>query len=257
MPPPDTTEPTERLRPTTAIATALLATWLLSPAPAHAEWRRTSDIDLNTAYTLEEGALSVGLFAPLVVGVTDDFQASIHPLLLLLGQPSLAFRLRVTPVDDVTVSFNLSGAWSFIERETASGSATPTGDETFGFPGTLQLTETTTLTLGRHALFSFGAGVAADFLGEVPIRGLLEVHLSAHLLPAPRHLIMLQLIGFIPFTEEVDLVRPTAQVVYAWSAGSRVHLALGLGLGEWTWESADGSRTTLNLFPVLDVWFRF
>lgn len=257
MPPSDAPTRTPPSGPTALLMAALAATCLLTSTPAHAEWRRTTDIDLNTAYTLEEGALSVGLFAPLVVGVTDDFQASIHPLLLLLGQPSLAFRFRVTPVDDVTVSLNLSGAWSFIERETASGTATPTGDETFGFPGTLQLTETTTLTLGRHALFSFGAGVAADFLGEVPIRGLLEVHLSAHLLPAPRHLIMIQLIGFIPFTEEVDLIRPSAQVVYAWSAGARIHLAFGLGLGEWTWESADGSRTTLNLFPVLDVWFRF
>lgn len=257
MPPHDASTRTPRLRPTGLLTAALAASCLLTSTPAHAEWRRTTDIDLNTAYTLEEGALSVGLFAPLVVGVTDDFQASIHPLLLLLGQPSLAFRLRVTPVDDVTVSLNLSGAWSFIERETASGTSSPTDDETFGFPGTLQLTETTTLTLGRHALLSFGAGVAADFLGEVPIRGLFEIHLSAHFLPAPRHLVMLQLIGFVPFTEELDLVRPSAQVVYAWSAGSRIHLALGLGLGEWTWESADGSRTTLNLFPILDVWFRF
>ena len=234
-----------------ALAFALWAT------DARAEWRRTSDIDLNTAYTLDEGALSVGIFAPLVVGVTDDFQASIHPLLLLLGQPSLAFRLRLTSVDDVTVSLNLSGAWSFIERETASGASTPEGNETYGFPGALQLTETTTIALGRHALLSFGGGVAADFLGENPVRGLFEVHLSAHFLPTSRHLVMLQLIGFIPFTEPVDLLRPTAQVVYAWSAGSRVHLAIGLGLGEWAWETSDGKRSTLNLFPILDVWFRF
>lgn len=230
---------------------------LFGATDSRAEWRRTTDIDLNTAYTLEEGALSVGVFAPLVVGVTDDFQASIHPLLLLLGQPSLAFRLRLTHVDDVTVSLNLAGAWSFIERETASGTSSPENDESFGFPGTLQLTETTTIALGRHTLVSFGGGVAADFLGEDPVRGMVEVHVSAHFLPSSRHLIMLQLIGFIPFTEQVELMRPSAQIVYGWSAGSRVHLAVGLGAGEWTWDSSDGERTTLRFFPVLDVWFRF
>jgi len=225
--------------------------------PSHAEWRRTSDIDLNTAYTLEEGSLSIGIFAPLSVGVTENFQASIHPLLLLLGQPSLAFRLRLTTIDDVTVALNLAGAWSFIEREDEDGVTSQTAGERYGFPGTLQLTQTTTIRLGRSALISLGSGITADFLGERPIRGMLELHLSAHLVPASRHLLMLQLIGFIPFTEAVELIRPTAQFIYAWSATSRIDLAVGLGLGDWTWEDSTGRRTSLRIFPVLDVWFRF
>lgn len=236
----------------------LVTMLVAAPSIASAEWRRTSDVELNTAYTVEEGALSVGLFAPLVVGVTDDFQAAIHPLLLLLGQPSLALRLRVTDVGDATVAVNLAGAWSFIQRETKDGDTDPTTDERRGFPGSLQLTTTTTFRLGRSALLSVGGGLSADFLGEVPVRGLVELHASGHLLLGNRHLLMVQLIGSLPFTgEPVSLVRPTAQLLYAWSAGSRVHLALGVGIGDFAWETSSGTTTSLAVFPLLDVWFRF
>ncbi len=237
---------------------ALLALTFAS-APARAEWRRSTDIELNTAFTLEEGTLSIGILSPLTVGVTDNFQAAIHPILLLLGQPSLALRMRVTSVDDVTVALNLAGAWSFIQRETADGqraSAAADGEEV-GFPGSLQLTETTTFRLGNRVLLSAGGGVAGDFIGGDPVRGLFELHLSTHVLAAARHMVMVQLMGYLPFTEAVTLVRPSAQVLYVWSAGSSVQLALGLGVGDWPWESSSGRRTSVHIFPFIDVWFRF
>lgn len=226
---------------------------------ARAEWRRTTDIELNTAFTLEEGTLSIGILSPLTVGVTESFQASIHPVLLLLGQPSLAFRVRLTPVGDVTASLNLAGAWSFIQRETAAGepSSAATEGERVGFPGTLQLTETTTFRLGSRVLLSAGGGFASDFLGERPVRGLVELHLSLHWLAAARHMLMIQVMTYLPVTEAVRLLRPSAQILYAWAAGSSVQLALGLGLGDWVWEKSDTRRTTLPLFPMADVWFQF
>jgi len=225
---------------------------------AHAEWRRSTDIELNTAFTLEEGTLSIGILSPLTVGVTDNFQAAIHPVLLLLGQPSLALRIRITPVDEVTASINLAGAWSFIKRETADGRSIAEADgDAVGFPGTLQLTETTSFRLGNRVLFSAGGGGAADFLGEKPVRGLAELHLSLHWLAAARHMVMVQLMGYLPFTERARLLRPSAQVLYVWSAGSSVQLALGMGLGNWVWETSDARRTTVRIFPLIDVWFRF
>ena len=225
---------------------------------ARAEWRRTTDIELNTAFTQEEGSLSIGILSPLTVGVTDSFQAAIHPLLLLLGQTSLAFRGRVTPIDDVSAALNLAGTWSFIDRETRDGvPSADAGDAEIGFPGTLQLTETTSFRLGQSALLSAGAGVASDFIGATPTRGLVELHVAAHWLPASRHLVMLQLLGYVPFTEEARLMRPSAQVIYAWAASSRVQLVMGLGVGEWTWETADGGRSKVRIFPIADLWFRF
>ncbi len=234
------------------------ATLALAPEGARAEWRRTSDIELNTAFTLEEGSLSVGILSPLTVGVTESFQASIHPLLLLLGQPSLAFRLRVTPADDVTVSMNLAGAWSFIERETREGlPASEAEGAQIGFPGMLQLTSTASLRLGRRWVVSAGAGLASDFLGEDPVRLLAELHLSAHWLPASRHLVMAQVMGNLPLTEEAELTRPSAQILYAWAVGARVQIAAGVGFGEWVWETSSGARSTVRVLPMLDVWFRF
>ena len=243
---------------------ALVVRLLLAVGPAvsapsaHAEWRRSTDIELNTAFTLEEGTLSIGILSPLTVGVTDSFQAAIHPELLLLGQPSLALRIQLTPIDDVTASLNVAGAWSFIKRETADGRSTAEADgAAVGFPGTLQLTETTTFRLGNRILLSAGGGGAADFLGEEPVRGLAELHLSLHWLAASRHMLMVQVMGYLPFTEKVRLMRPSAQVLYAWSAGSSVQLALGLGLGDWVWETSDARRTKVHVFPLIDVWFRF
>lgn len=240
------------------IIVALFTQLLLTGEAARAEWRRTTDVELNTAFTLEEGTLSIGILSPLTVGVTDNFQAAIHPVLLLLGQPSLAFRFRLSPIDDVTASLNLAGAWSFIERETSDGRSPSEADgDAVGFPGTLQLTETTTLRLGERVLLSLGGGGAADFLGEEPVRGLFELHFSLHWLAAARHLLMVQLMGYLPFTERVRLLRPTGQLLYVWSVGSKVQLALGVGVGDWVWETSDAGRTRVRVFPLADVWFRF
>ena len=89
------------------------------------------------------------------------------------------------------------------------------------------------------------------------MRGKLELHLSLHWLAAARHMLMLQLMSHVPVTEEARLLRPSAQLLYAWAAGSSVQLAVGLGVGEWAWESSVGERTTVSVFPLVDVWFRF
>jgi len=213
---------------------------------------------MNTAYTLDEGDLTIGLFSPLSVGVRETFQASIHPLLLILGQPSLSFRQRLTAVDVVTASLTRSGTWSFIKRETSDGrSATEADGETLGYPGTAQLTATTTFRLGSHWLLSAGGGAAVDFLGSDPIRGLAELHVSAHWLPMSRHLVMVQWMGYLPMSSTFELVRPSAQLLYAWAATARLQLAAGVGLGDWQWESDTGARRNLRVFPMLDLWFRF
>lgn len=241
------------------VAAGMLAATSLSAPLASAEWRRTSDVELATAYTLEEKALSIGVFSPLSVGVTESFQASIHPLLLLLGQPSLAFRIRLTPVDTVTVSLDVAGAWSFINRENEDGlkSSEAAEGERVGFPGTLQLGATVTWAAGSDWLVSAGTGPAIDFLGDEPIRGMALLHLALHWLPGPRHLVMLRSLGYIDVTHDAALVRPAAQLAYSWAASSHVHVMFGLGIGDWVWEASNGRRRTVRVFPLGDVVFRF
>lgn len=246
-------------RSVVALALASVLGVAASGGGARAEWRRTSEIELNTAYTLEESAISVGILSPLTVGVTESFQASIHPLLLLLGQPSLALRVRLNPVDDITVALNLAGAWSFIRRETADGVAASQAPDAaeVGFPGSLQLGITVTSPLGKHWLVSAGGGPGADFLGGDPIRGLVEVHASVHWLPRPRHLFMLQGNGYLDLGDSAALVRPSAELLYSWALASHVHLVVGVGLGDWVWEEASGARSKVRVFPLLDLVFRF
>jgi len=234
-----------------------LSSWL-GLGPARAEWRRTADIDWGTAYTLDDGALSVGVLSPLTVGVTDEFQVSIHPILLLVGKPSLNLRYRVTPVGPVTVSVDMGGAWSFIRRvdlnghEPAVGSTAPTG-----FPGTLQLHTNVTVRLSPNWLATVGTGGAIDFLGGTARRGMAEFHASAHWLPGPRHLVMLQASTLVDLTNGGGLIRPTIQVLYAWAASSRVQLGVGLTVGRIIWETGPGQSANIYAFPIIDAWFRF
>jgi len=191
--------------------------------------------------------------------VTESFQASIHPLLLLLGQPSLAFRVRLVPISELTVSLDLAGAWSFINRETEDGESPSEASEgeAIGFPGTLQLGATLTWALGSDWLVSTSVGPAVDFIGDRPVRGMVMLQASLHWLAGPRHLIMLRLSGYLDLTHVAALIRPVAQLAYSWAASSRVHLMLGLGLGDWVWEAADGGRKAVRVFPIGDVVFRF
>jgi hypothetical protein len=231
---------------------------MLASKAARAEWRRTSAIDWSTAYTLDEGALSVGVLSPLQVGVSDGLQVSVHPILLLVGKPSAALRYRLGPVETWTFALNVSATWSIIQRVDRDGrevNDTTTGPT--GFPGTVQLTGSTTVQVGREWLFTVGTGAAADFLGGTPYRGLLEFHAAAHWLPSARHLVMLQLSTLLDPTSGDPLVRPSAQLLYAWAASARVQLGVGIAVGRFLWETGTEAAAEFNVFPILDAWFRF
>jgi hypothetical protein len=236
----------------------LVALTLGTPGAARAEWRRSSEIDWGTAYTLDAGSLSVGVLSPLVIGVTDALQVAVHPILLLVGKPSFAMRYRVTPIGRVTTSIDLAGAWSFIRRVDLDGlEPAPDSGEKTGFPGSLQLTSNTTFALGDSWLLTAGVGGAIDFLDGSPERHLLAFMLALHWLPGARHLVMLQLSSLLDPASGGELVRPSAQILYAWAASARVQLGAGLALGRFNWELGPGRSARLAVFPVVDAWFRF
>jgi len=238
------------------LALALFALVLLGAPPrARADWRRTHDINDNTAFTLEQGAVEVGVMRPLTVGVTDEFQVAIHPILLLLGQPYLAFRWRATRFGDVTLALNLGGSWSFIRREDGEGNPAESDTPDSGYPGVLQATATLTVKAGADWLFSFGAGPGIDWLGARAVRGLAELHAAIHWRPESSQLLMLHASGYLDVgTGAIE--RPLVELIYGAALSHVVHVGAGVGVGTFIYEADSGERDTLNVFPVLDLWFR-
>jgi len=247
------------MHPRAAVAAAIALTLVTGASTeARGDWRRTTEVTHNTAFTLEQGQVEIGVLTPLSVGVTDELQVALHPVLLLLGQPYLALRWRLTRFGPVNVALNLGASWSFIRREDRDGR--PADADTVGpvgFPGSLQLTGTVTLRLGSDWLLSLGAGPALDLLGAEVTRGLVELHAGLHWLIDRRQLLMLHANGYLQLSEEVTVRRPVVQLLYAVALSNVVHLGGGVGFGEFIFEPTDTERQTLAVFPVIDLWFRF
>jgi hypothetical protein len=237
-------------------AFVVVALCLFVGTSARAEWRRMTDVNYNTAYTLEEEGLEIGLLSPLTVGVTDELQVAIHPVLLLLSQPNIAIRWRVTQEATTTLALNLAASWSFIRKVDAEDRSTAAEGVATGFPGTLQLTAVTSIRLGENWLLSGSTGPAVDFLSDRAIRALATVHAGIHWLINEDQLLMLQGQTSIQLTDGLQTRRTSGELVYAVGLSRITHLAIGVGVGRFVFETSDSQRDVLNVFPVVDLWFR-
>ncbi len=246
-----------RHRAAVVVAVALVLA-ALAPTEARADWRRSTQLTYNTAFTLDQGGLELGVLSPLSVGITDEAQLSLHPVLLLLGVPSFGLRWRVTRRLPVAVSLDFNGTWQFNRQEDGEGvPAQVSSASQVGYPGTLQLTSTVTFSLGKEWLASVGGGPGVDFLSADPIRGLVELHGSIHWLPQTDVLIMAHVQMYVA-TDGVQLIRrPVAQLMAAYAVSDLVHVGGGVAFGEFVFETDDTDRRELSVFPVADVWFRF
>ena len=72
-------------------------------------WDRVQQLVRGTADTLEKGQLTVGIFAPVTYGITDNLTIASHPVLDLLLLPNVDARLRVWSGDSMVVA--LFGAY--------------------------------------------------------------------------------------------------------------------------------------------------
>jgi hypothetical protein len=84
----------------TALAVAALLSW---PARADA-WDRVQQLIRGTADTLEKGQLTVGIFAPVTYGLTDNLTVASHPVLDLLLLPNIDARLRIYSGEQTVVA---------------------------------------------------------------------------------------------------------------------------------------------------------
>jgi hypothetical protein len=223
---------------------------------SRAEWRRNADVVFNTAYTLQEGTLMMGVLGPLDIGVTDALQVGLHPILLLVGKPSVAVRQRLNPVGPLTFALTAGASWSFIERVDGEGrEVTADSEGVTGFPGAVHLSLIGTAELSPWLTLTAGAGLGADFLGDSFARAFIPLQLGVHQRLGDTHLLMAQaLLQLTPV--EGGLRRPSLQLLYGLSLTPLIQLATGLSLGPLPWQTASGGRD-IAAFPYVDVWFRF
>ena len=237
-------------------ALALAVVSLALGESARAEWRTNADVAFNTAYTLQEGTLMMGVLGPLDIGVSDTLQVGLHPILLLVGKPSVAVRQRLNPVGPLTFAMNAGASWSFIKRVDAEGEAPVEGSERpTGFPGALHLSLLGTAELSTQLTLTGGTGLGADLLGDTFVRAFIPAQLGLHQRLGARHLLMLQGLLQVRLTDG-KLRRPSLQLLYGLSLTPLIQLALGLSLGPAPWQTERG-QTSLAAFPLVDVWFRF
>ncbi len=224
---------------------------------------------------LDEGEFEFGIFSPLQVGVHDQVQLSLHPILLLVLAPHASIRWRITPEGPLTVATDFSATWSFLDRVDDKGRrvVNAAACDHCGSPGTLQLTGTVSGEALDGLTLSGGGGLAIDFLDVFPEKAMIELHASALWLIDTDNLLMFHAsFNLHPWYGADVVTRPSAQLMYAHAWGF-VHLGVGVAFGAFpfagdgasvrslpgqndTRVTYEGDVTVLPVYPVVDVWFR-
>ena len=259
----------QRLVPVSVALSLVMA----SPA-AQATWEERADLIYTSANTLDSGEIEVGLFSPLQYGVTDRFQLSMHPVLLLMLTPHAAMRVRLLPDGAFTASLDMEGTWSLLDKVDQEDRRVldARACDGCGYPGSLQLSATGSWELTQRLLLSAGLGAVSDFLSFDHQETRIASHASLAWVIDPDNLLLLQAWSdFSPW--EASPVGPySAQITYAHAWGA-LHLALGLAFGDFQLvlereavhtlpgdsgavAIEDGVVKDLPIFPMIDLWFR-
>lgn len=225
-------------------------------AVSRGAWLRTTDFALTTAHTLERGEVQVGVFGPLLYGITSRVQVGLHPVLLVVGAPNLAVRWRYLSVGSWELAADASSTWSLLGREDAQGQAAAASCVTCGFPGRVRLTTTATWSVVPTLALSVGVGSGVNFLDLSPSGIVARAQASIHWLVAPDNLVSLDVTGELPLTAGATPDKPAAQLMYARAWGT-ARLGVGVAVGEFALLRALDRHERWWLYPVLDVWWRF
>ncbi len=237
-------------------AWALAAAAVVASSPARAAWLRTTDFALTTAHTLERGEVQVGLFGPLLYGITSHVQVGLHPVLLIVGAPNLSARWRYLSWGAWELAADASTTWSLLGREDVQGGVAPADCAECGFPGWARLTTTVSWSVVPTLVLSLGGGVGFNFLDVRPSGVVAHFRGSVHWLMAPDNLLALDVTGELPVTASAVPDKPTAQLLYARAFGT-ARVGAGVAVGEFVLSRALDRRERWWIYPVLDVWWRF
>jgi len=238
---------------------------------AQGYWKEPSEVVEGTAYNLRAGEFSIGVFAPLQYGITDEFTLTLHPILELLLTPNVGFRAEVY---EGSFAVNVTGSY----LQTFLGK-----DESGAYPGRGEGGVIVSMPLHSSFIVSGFGGIGQSFRtlteknetflieeegGDVAFgtsKRVRDIHseevgtelmgsVGVNWLFGPEHMLMTQ----IRWREELSPERQgraegTLQYAYAWE---RVRLSFGVLVGELPFRGWSGTEFTLPAYPMLDCWIR-
>lgn len=216
------------------LLTAILA---VLPQVASAEFGDIRRVHNGTAYTLEKGAFSVGVFDPVRVGVLDELTVITHPILHLLLTPNGVLRGKVLD-GPVALALNLGYIQTLLDPRR--------------FPGTLSFYPILTIPVSSRVALSGQVGYLLDVS---PVsHGILFGGGVAVLLTAS-DLLNVQVQDEY-YRDPSGIRRPTILVTYT-HAFYRLRVMAGIAVGRFPIQvgSAATDIKDLPAYPILDlVW---
>ncbi len=234
-----------RLSPARSRAAAfglLCALALACGREAEAAWSRPEEIVIGTAYTLDQGAFSIGVFEPLRYGALDSVMLTTRPVLHLLLTPNINVRARIV-AEPLCLSFQVGYMQSFLEERES------------GFPGAVHGKFLLSVPLFRRVVLTGSLGYAFGFF---PSDHQIPMAFAIHGLFSRSSMVMAQLAA-IHSVSRGGLRQPNVQLLYAhgWSS---FHLGFGVSIGRYEfmpWTGLSVAVQGVAIAPVIDAWWRF
>lgn len=116
---------------------------------ATAQARNVRQVHDGTAYTLEKGEFSIGIFSPVQYGLTDEVTVVTHPVLHLLLTPNLVLRGKVLD-STLALSINAGYIQTFLDPKRLN------------FPGTFSFYPMATVPFSNSIALSWHVGYLLD-----------------------------------------------------------------------------------------------
>jgi len=211
----------------------------LGQARAMADFDGIHSIVMNSAATLQDKEVMIGIFAPLGYGVNDDISLFLHPILELLLTPNLYVRGRVLARKNVDISIQIGYMQSFLDPSRID------------IPAVGHLLLLTTFYPGKNWSITVHGGYI--FLLN-PVDHGLQAGIDANWLFTPSNMVTLSIseqwfyhqrfqipYGMLVFTHAFDTIRISAGLAF-----SRIPMQVG-----------PSQVKILPVFPIIDVWWRF
>jgi len=219
----------------------VFCTVLYSASEVKATWYETNRVVINSAQTLEEGEITIGLFMPLQYGIYDWLMFQAHPLLFLLISPNTGFKIKFLD-SSVVLSLSLSYSQTFLRSKENE------------FPGSVQIMPQLSIPLGDVVVATLGSGYMLDI---DPINHNTVMLAGMNILVNESNLILGQVsLTYNNSTNTFELPQGLVMYVHAWHS---FHLGVGAMIGSILFRRGQSPEDVIDLpvYPVLDVWWRF